>query len=328
MLGTLGMIRPLCALSECFNLIRTERPIRLFGVDFPNHVGLAAGMDKNATFWRALGALGFGHVEVGTITFHGQPGNPKPRVFRYPEQEAIINRMGFNNDGAEKVAARIRRQKGSKQWKTPLGINIGKSKITPLEGAAQDYIGSFNLLAEYADFITLNISSPNTPGLRDLQKKEHLYDLLSAIMENNKHWAKRKERNPVPILLKVAPDLSFPELDNALEVLLSLDYAGIVATNTTISRPSPFSSDSETGGLSGAPVDELSTRMINYISRRTEGRFPIIGVGGIMDEASAGRKMDAGASLVQLYTGFVYGGPFFPKNIAFSLKRHSDKWLY
>lgn len=325
-LAGLGYIRPMCKALELYNLIRTEKPINVFGVNFPNHVGLAAGMDKNATFWRTLAGLGFGHFEVGTVTFHGQPGNPKPRAFRFPEQEAIINRMGFNNAGAEKIAKRIKRQRGAKTLVSPLGINIGKSKVTSLEEAAQDYIGSFNLLADYADFITLNVSSPNTPGLRELQKKEHLRDLLKAIMDNNYNWAAQRNRSPMPILLKVAPDLSFPEIDNALEVLLDLKYAGIVATNTTISRPAPFSAESEVGGLSGAPIDDLSTKIINYISKATEGKFPIIGVGGIMDEASAGRKMDAGASLVQLYTGFIYNGPFFAKKIAFALKRHSDAW--
>lgn len=317
-----------CRLLESRNLrpAQTE-PIRLFGLDFPNRVGLAAGMDKNAACWPAAAAFGFGHVEIGTVTYHRQPGNPRPRVFRYPEQEAVINRMGFNNEGAQFVADRLAKQNKGRKRRIPLGINIGKSKKTSIEEAADDYLQSFNLLAEYADYFTINVSSPNTPDLRKLQGSEHLPTLLKVLSDANDSRSERLRVKRLPILLKIAPDLSFREIDTILETILELGYDGIIATNTTLARPGPFADVDQAGGLSGRPVDRMSTDVIRYISRSTEGKLPIIGVGGIVDEKSAGDKIAAGASLVQIYTGFIYRGPLFPRDVARALAHGHRKWV-
>ncbi|HEY8993578.1 MAG TPA: quinone-dependent dihydroorotate dehydrogenase [Lacunisphaera sp.] len=319
-LALLGRVRPLCALLERVHRLppHLHRPVECFGLKFPNAVGLAAGFDKNGHAWPAAAALGFGHVEIGTVTFQAQPGNPKPRAFRYPPQQAVINRMGFNNDGAAALAARLAKLPGPGQRTIPLGVNLGKSKVTPLEGALEDYLGSFRLLADHADYVVVNVSSPNTPGLRELQDASWLKPLLAALVDENKvRAAAGKPRRPV--LLKIAPDLSYPQIDAALDVIADLGLDGIIATNTTLARPGPFATVNEAGGLSGAPVRRRSTEIINYISRTTNGRLPIIGVGGIMDEESAGEKMDAGATLVQLYTGMIYRGPFFAAEVARAL---------
>ncbi|HEY4300036.1 MAG TPA: quinone-dependent dihydroorotate dehydrogenase [Candidatus Didemnitutus sp.] len=291
------------------------KPVECFGLKFPNAVGLAAGFDKNGRAWPAAAALGFGHVEIGTVTFHGQPGNPRPRAFRFPEQRAVINRMGFNNEGAAAVAARLRRQPPPGRRRIPVGINLGKSKVTPLEQATEDYVGSFRLLADHADYIVVNVSSPNTPGLRDLQDAAWLRPLLAALVAENRTRVDA-DRPRRPILLKVAPDLTFSQIDAALGVIADLRLDGIIATNTTLARPGALASANESGGLSGAPLSRRSTEIISYISRTTNGRLPIIGVGGIMDEASAGEKIDAGATLIQLYTGLIYRGPFFAAEVA------------
>ena len=326
-LDGLGRIKPLCRLMEAINLVRPEEPIELFGVRFPNAVGLAAGMDKNGRFYRAGPALGFGHVEIGTITHLQQPGNERPRVFRYPEAGAIINRMGFNNDGAEAVAARLKATLSKYKSRIPLGINIGKSKIVPLDQAVPDYLASFNLLAEYADYITINISSPNTKDLRELQKEAYLDTLLGELAKTNRKRARKLGTAPTPVLLKIAPDLGYREIDHVLECLSRWSYAGIVATNTTISRPGEFSNVREMGGLSGTPLHSRSVEVVNYISRITSGKLPIIGVGGIDDPRTAGEMMDAGASLVQLYTGMVYRGPFIAKTIAKALAPRPSSWM-
>lgn len=325
-MAVLGRLRPVCAALERWSQLPPSlfRPVECLGLRFPNAVGLAAGFDKNGAAWPAAAALGFGHVEIGTVTLHAQPGNPRPRLFRYPPEEAVINRMGFNNEGAAAVAARLARQAGPGQRLIPLGINLGKSKVTPLDQAVEDYVGSFRLLADHADYLVVNVSSPNTPGLRELQDAAWLRPLLgSLVAENRRRQSAGKARRP--LLLKIAPDLTFPQVDAVLGVIASLGLDGIIATNTTLARPGPFAQVSEAGGLSGAPVRQRSTEIINYISRATAGRLPIIGVGGIMDEATAGEKMDAGATLVQVYTGMIYRGPFMARELARGLSRR-QRW--
>ncbi|HYC70600.1 MAG TPA: quinone-dependent dihydroorotate dehydrogenase [Opitutaceae bacterium] len=316
MLARLGGVRPLCAaLERASQLPPGHRPVECLGLKFPNVVGLAAGFDKNGRAWPAAAALGFGHVEIGTVTLQAQPGNPKPRLFRYPPEEAVINRMGFNNEGAAAVAARLARLPGPGARRIPLGVNLGKTKVTPLEQATEDYLGSFRLLADHADYVVVNVSSPNTPGLRELQDAAWLKPLLAALVgENRARVAAGRPRRP--LLLKIAPDLSFPQIDAALGVIAELGLDGIIATNTTLARPGSFAAVNEAGGLSGIPVRRRSTEIINYIARATNGRLPIIGVGGISDAASAAEKLDAGASLVQVYTGMIFRGPFLARDLA------------
>jgi len=319
-LALLGRVRPACALLERLHQLPARRypPVECFGLKFPNAVGLAAGFDKNGIAWPAAAALGFGHVEIGTVTQHGQPGNSKPRAFRYPAQQAVINRMGFNNHGAAALAARLARYPGPGARRIPLGINLGKTKATPLDHATEDYLGSFRLLADHADYLVVNVSSPNTPGLRELQDAAWLKPLLAALVDENKaRVVAGKPRRP--LLLKIAPDLGFPQIDDVLKVIFELGLDGIIATNTTLARPGYFAAVNEAGGLSGAPLRQRATEIINYIARATEGRLPIIGVGGIMDEESAGEKLDAGATLVQVYTGLIYRGPFFAAELARAL---------
>jgi len=319
-LAGLGRLRPLCALLERVHRLdpALHHPVEAFGLKFPNAVGLAAGFDKNGRAWPAAAALGFGHVEIGTVTFHAQPGNPRPRAFRYPAEQAVINRMGFNNAGAAALAAHLAKFTGPRS--IPLGINLGKSKVTSLDQATEDYLGSFRLLADHGDYIAVNVSSPNTPGLRELQDSAWLKPLLAALVAENKaRVGAGKPRRP--LLLKIAPDLSFPQIDGALQVIADLGLDGIIATNTTLARPGFFATMNEAGGLSGAPVRRRATEIINYIARSTNGRLPIIGVGGIMDEEAAGEKLDAGATLVQLYTGLIYRGPFFAAEVARALSQ-------
>jgi len=319
-LGLLGRVQPLCAVMErAYQLPSAlHRPVECCGLKFPNAVGLGAGFDKNGFAWPAAAALGFGHVEIGTVTLHAQPGNPEPRAFRYPAEQAVINRMGFNNLGAVALAARLARLPGPGRRSIPLGINLGKSKVTALEAATEDYLGSFRLLADHADYLAVNVSSPNTPGLRELQDAAWLQPLLAALVaENQARVAAGKPRRP--LLLKIAPDLNFPQIDAVLGVIDELKLDGIIATNTTLARPGALSSVAEAGGLSGRPLRRRATEIINYIARATHGRLPIIGVGGIMDEESAGEKLDAGATLVQLYTGLIYRGPLFASELALAL---------
>jgi dihydroorotate dehydrogenase len=292
------------------------RQIEAFGLTFPNPVGLAAGFDKNARAWPAAAALGFGHVEIGTITAFAQPGNPKPRVIRYPEYEAVINRMGFNNEGSEAVAARLARQPGAGARRIPLGVNLGKSKVTDLEKAAGDYLISFKRLADHADYVALNVSSPNTPNLRQLQDESRLRELLGAVTSANRARGAEPGKRRVPILLKIAPDLTWPQIDAVLGVIAEFGLDGIIATNTTLARPGCFAGVNEAGGLSGAPLRRRSTEIVGYISQATSGRLPIIGVGGILDVEGAAEKLDAGATLVQVYTGMIYRGPFFAAELA------------
>ena len=317
----LGRITPVCRMLEAQVRLSPGqfRPIEAFGLRFPNAVGLSAGFDKNASAWPAAAALGFGHVEIGTVTGLAQPGNPRPRVFRYPAQEAVINRMGFNNQGSEAVAKRLSRYPGPGQRRIPLGVNLGKSKVADIDHAAEDYLASFARLADHADYVVLNVSSPNTPNLRQLQDESRLRELLSAVSGANAERAARPGKVRVPVLLKISPDLGFSQIDSVLSVIFEYGLDGIVATNTTLARPGVFSKVSETGGLSGAPLRRRSTEIIGYISRATQGRLPIIGVGGITDQASAAEKLDAGATLVQVYSGMIYRGPFFGATLAHAL---------
>jgi dihydroorotate dehydrogenase len=314
----------LCRVMQSCNQHTKGRPIRLFGLDFPNAVGLAAGMDKNGQFWRAAGALGFGHVEVGTITRTSQPGNPRPRVFRFPNEEALINRMGFNNDGAETVANRLKAAGAHRRRPVPLGINIGKSKSARLEAAAEDYLSSFNALAEFADYFVVNVSSPNTPELRQLQGHDYLPDLLGALRSANLSRAKKLGKPPIPFLVKISPDLSYSQVDSDI---IAREFDGVIATNSSVARHGAFKNVDEPGGLSGPPIHQNSVQMVNYIYRATSGQLPIIGVGGINDAAAAGRMVDAGASLVQLYTGMIFRGPFFPRQVARALAAVHEEWV-
>lgn len=326
-LDYLGRLGPLCRIMEGFNMVRSDNPVEAFGLQFPNAVGLAAGMDKNGRFWRAAPALGFGHVEIGTITFQEQPGNERPRVFRYPEDGAIINRMGFNNEGAEKVAARLKASLGKKKSRIPLGVNIGKSRVVPLDQAVPDYLGSFGMLVEYADYMTINVSSPNTRDLRKLQETEHLDTLLGELCKANRSRARKLGIKETPLLLKIAPDLSFRDIDTVLECIERWQISGVVATNTTLDRPGRMGRAKETGGLSGPPLHAKAIQIVNYISRTTSGKLPIIGVGGIDSPESAGAMVDNGATLVQLYTGMVYRGPFIGKPLARALAPRQSTWV-
>jgi len=320
-LALLSSAPPLCRILEaCTRLSPSKaRPIEAFGLSFPNAVGLAAGFDKNAKVWPAAAALGFGHVEIGTVTARPQPGNPRPRIVRYPAQRAVINRLGFNNDGATAVAARLSRRAGPGRRRIPLGVNIGKSKAVDLDQAVQDYLASYMRLADWADYLVVNVSSPNTPGLRELQDEDRLRELLGALAAESRTHASLPGRSRVPMLLKISPDLDFRQIDVVLQAISDFGFDGIVATNTTTARPGLFSGVDEIGGLSGAPLNRRSTEIISYIARSTAGRLPIIGSGGITDPASAGEKMDAGATLVQIYTGMIYGGPFFAREVARAL---------
>jgi len=279
----------------------SPKPKALFGLNFPNPVGLAAGLDKNGVAIPAWAALGFGFIEVGTVTAKAQPGNPKPRIFRLPEQQALINRLGFNNDGADMIAERLRRLRRSGRWPAvPVGINIGKSRATPLEQATDDYLYSFRLLRDFADYIALNVSSPNTPGLRELQEPQRLSKLLQAI-------GREPEAGTKPILVKLSPDLSPTELEAILAACEENAVAGIIATNTTLDHSSIPPALDEEGGLSGAPLCEKTTALLRQIVGKST--IPVIASGGIFDAESAQEKFQAGAHLIQLYTGFVYRGP-------------------
>ncbi len=297
-------------------------PVDAFGLRFPNPVGLAAGMDKFAAALPVWSRMGFGFCELGGVTRHAQPGNPAPRMFRAPSAGAIINRMGFNNPGAEAFAQTMADWKKGGRWPNhPVGINLGKSKITPLEKAPEDYADSFRRLRELADFFVINVSSPNTPGLRQLQDKAALEEILAAIGDVQKDGGRQ-----TPILIKVAPDLTLEALDEILELAVARQISGIVATNTTIERPETADAlekrtYAETGGLSGKPLRQRSTGIIRHIFRQTGNRLPIIGVGGIFNADDAWEKIAAGATLVQIYTGLVYEGPGLPKCIVTGLLR-------
>lgn len=283
------------------------RPVKVFGLHFQNPVGLAAGYDKDGLGWRGLACLGFGHIEIGTVTPKPQPGNPRPRLFRLPEQRALINRMGFPGKGSQFVSRQLQ---GSRPPGLVLGVNLGKNKATPLEEASRDYLLLYEVFAPLADYLVINVSSPNTEGLRRLQARENLEQLLGTLAdERQKQQSKIKRR--IPILVKLAPDLAPEELEDSLTAISSTGMDGVIATNTTTSREGlpPVVLSNEIGGLSGEPLRARSTQIIRQISRLTGGSLPIIGVGGISNVAGVQEKLDAGAALVQIYTGMVYEGP-------------------
>jgi dihydroorotate dehydrogenase len=303
---TIALLRGASRVDPALRALSTfqpaPKPKTVFGVNFPNPIGLAAGLDKNGVALPAWAAMGFGFVEIGTVTAKAQPGNPKPRIFRFPEQQALINRLGFNNDGADAIANRLRRLRESGRWprNCRVGINIGKSRVTPLAEATDDYLYSFRLLRDFADYIALNVSSPNTPGLRELQVPAALSQLLRAIRNEN-------ESNARPILVKIAPDLSSDELEGIIATCEQSEVAGIIATNTTLDHSSIPPTRDQAGGLSGAPLLEKSTALVRSVVAKS--KIPVIACGGISDAESAREKFEAGAQLLQVYTGYIYRGP-------------------
>jgi dihydroorotate dehydrogenase len=302
-------------LKSFFAASHSGRSVQAFGLTFPNPVGLAAGYDKEGQALTGLTSLGFGHLEIGTITPRPQPGNPAPRIFRIPEEQAVINRMGFPNQGAEVVAARLTQKRPG----FVLGINLGKNKTTPLEEAYLDYQSLIRTFAPLADYLAINISSPNTPNLRQLQSRTALQNLLAEIAVQRQELLSTLHK-PLPILVKLAPDLTWPEIDDVLQAIQDHGMDGVIATNTTTSREALKSRlGEEAGGLSGLPLKERSTEVIRYIYQVTNGRLPIIGVGGIMTPRDAQEKLDAGACLIQLYTGMIFSGPGLVKEVLNSL---------
>jgi dihydroorotate dehydrogenase len=296
---------------------------QLWGLRFPNPVGLAAGFDKNGRLPHVWAALGFGFAELGTVTAQGQPGNPLPRLFRLPAERALLNRLGFNNAGAAAVGHDLRRRLAHRRAAIPLGLNLGKSRATPLEGALDDYRTSLAALFDCADYVVINVSSPNTPGLRDLQAEAQLAPLLEAVQAESQRLANERRTAPRPLLVKVAPDLSDDALRAVVDVTTGTGIAGLIATNTTVDRsvlPPAHPLAGEAGGLSGAPLRERSTAVIRRLYRLSGGRLPLIGVGGIFSPEDAYAKIRAGASLVQVYTGFVYEGPGLPRRTCSGLK--------
>lgn len=289
-----------------------DKPLNVMGIDFPNALGLAAGLDKNGECIDAFAAMGFGFVEVGTVTPRPQPGNDKPRIFRLPEANAVINRMGFNNKGVDYLVSQVR----SAKYKGVLGINIGKNKDTPEESAKDDYIHCMRKVYDFATYITVNISSPNTPGLRSLQYGDALNELLSALKAEQEQLAKQYDKY-VPIAVKIAPDLNEEEIQSIAKSLIDNKIDGVIATNTTLSREGVEGLEygNEQGGLSGTPVKDKSTTVIRILAKALDNKLPIIGVGGISSSSDANEKLRAGASLVQVYTGFIYQGPPLVKEI-------------
>ncbi len=312
-----GPIKSLIRKGFCFEATDLEKTV--FGLNFSNPVGLGAGFDKNALYLNELEALGFGFVEIGTVTPKAQPGNDKPRLFRLPKDKALINRMGFNNDGVEIIKNRLVNWNNSK-LQTPnskliIGGNIGKNKVTPNEDAWKDYNICFTELFDCVDYFVVNVSSPNTPGLRELQEKDSLKKILSELQNINAAQSKQK-----PLLLKIAPDLTQEQLDDIVDLSFEVQLSGLVATNTTINRQQLQTPNSKlqtigAGGLSGLPVKQRATEVVQYLSTQTSGKIPIIASGGIFTGADAKEKLDAGAALVQVWTGFVYEGPAIVKNI-------------
>ncbi|MBW2937596.1 quinone-dependent dihydroorotate dehydrogenase [Aureisphaera sp. CAU 1614] len=291
---------------NCYNVKNKKLERELFGLTFPNPVGLAAGFDKDAKLYKELSNFGFGFIEIGTVTPKPQDGNPKKRLFRLKSDSAIINRMGFNNGGVAAAVEKLKKNKG-----VLIGGNIGKNKVTPNEEAVNDYLICFESLFHYVDYFVVNVSSPNTPNLRALQDKEPLTNLLNTLKTENS-----KKDNPKPILLKIAPDLTNSQLMDIIDIVAETKIDGVIATNTTISREGLTSENKkEVGGLSGKPLGKKATEVIRFLSEKSNNAFPIIGVGGIHTVEDAMEKLDAGASLIQLYTGFIYEGPVLVKKI-------------
>lgn len=318
----MGALAFICKIPGLKSVLRNTFEVKspalhrnFLGLDFKNPVGLAAGFDKNARWIDELDVLGFGFIEIGTVTPKAQEGNPKPRLFRLKPDEALINRMGFNNGGVKEVVENLKKRNSD----IIVGGNIGKNKLTENEDALSDYLIAFKGLVDYVDYFVVNVSSPNTPGLRDLQEKEPLKKILSALqIENQKHQK--------PVLLKIAPDLSNSQLDDIVEIVTETKISGVIATNTTLSReglktPKTKIEEIGAGGLSGKPLRKRSTEVIRYLSEKSQGRFGIIGAGGIYNAEDANEKLQAGASLIQVYSGFVYEGPAIAKNINNKLKK-------
>ncbi len=318
--ASMNVLRIICKIGFLKNwIVASYKPqggssYHLFNIQFPNRVGLGAGFDKNSKYLNELEALGFGFVEIGTVTPLPQSGNDKPRLFRLPKDKALINRMGFNNDGVEVVADRLRKWK-VKNSKLVIGGNIGKNKITPNEDAWKDYETCFLALHELVDYFVVNVSSPNTPGLRELQEKDSLRKILTTLQSQ-----KLKIKSQKPILLKIAPDLTIEQINDVIDLALEIKLDGLVATNTTIDRSALQTPDSQlttigAGGLSGSPLKQRSTEIVQYIHEKTNGQIPLIASGGIFTGEDAKEKIDAGASLIQVWTGFIYEGPGIVKNI-------------
>lgn len=299
-------------LADTYSATDPRLEVEAFGVSFQNPVGVAAGFDKNAQIPRALACLGFGHIEIGGITADAQPGNDRPRLFRLPADRAIINRMGFNNHGADRIAERL---VNTALPEIPIGVNIGKSKQTPLDEAPDDYAYTYDKVAAHGDYFVINVSSPNTPGLRSLQEKEPLADIISTL----------QSRGASPLLVKISPDLATPAVDETIDLIDEFELDGIIATNTTVARPDSLQDENktETGGLSGKPLEARSTKLIKYIAKHSQQ--PIIGVGGVFTAEDAYEKIKAGASLVQLYTGLVYQGPGIARDINHGLGTYLDE---
>jgi dihydroorotate dehydrogenase len=305
-----------CGLIGWLRQVVPALPVTVFGLQFPNPVGLAAGLDKNADYLAALGALGFGFIEVGTVTPRPQAGNPQPRLFRLPAERAIINRMGFNNKGVDHMVTQLARR----QYRGILGVNIGKNLTTKVENAADDYLHCLRKVYAYADYIVVNLSSPNTPGLRSLQFGEQLESLLTTLQAEQQLLAQQQQRQ-VPLLLKIAPDLTQDEITSIAATVCKVGIAGVIATNTTLSRTgveqSPLAT--EAGGLSGAPLAAASTGVLTQLTQALAGRLPVIGVGGIVEGRQAADKVAAGAALVQVYSGFIYRGPALIRDVVLAI---------
>ena len=315
-------LRVLSRFSPILSLLRnltqgTPKPVEAFGLQFPNAIGQAAGLDKDGMFPVASEALGFGHIEVGTVTPLPQPGNEKPRLFRFPNDSALVNRMGFNNFGAEALHHKISKSFPKSNRRVPLGVNLGKGKQTALEDALIDYCKGFDVLAADADYITINISSRNTPNLRKLQESEYLEPLLAGIKNHRLEWSKSNNIPSPPCLLKISPDESYKSLEAIVAKAVENSFDGLIACNTSITPPASMLSQSlPQGGISGKPIEKKSNDMIKFIGKLTNNKFPIIGSGGIYDYDSAQRKLDAGAVLLQIYTSFIYEGPTWPYRLA------------
>jgi dihydroorotate dehydrogenase len=317
--GALAPVR--AALKRAYGFTDPSLSLNVFGVSFPNPLGLAAGYDKDGSALAGLACLGFGHVELGTVTPRPQEGNPRPRVFRLVEDEALINRMGFPNAGAEALWRRLRR---SRPAGVRVGVNIGKGAATPLERAAEDYLEAARLFYEVCDYLAVNVSSPNTLGLRRLQARDHLEALLHSLTEERRRWAKGAGNRP-PILVKLAPDLGDDELEDAIGAIVGSGAEGVIVTNTTLERGGLRSARAaEAGGLSGRPLRARSTEVIRRVAAVSGGRLPVVGVGGVFDAADAREKLEAGAVLVQVYTGLVYEGPGMVRRLLAGLSRGTD----
>ena len=302
--------------------------VNVFGLSFPNQLGLAAGMDKSARFPKTSASLGFGHVEIGTVTPKNQSGNTKPRLFRYPKYNALVNRMGFNNDGVDVIIKRINKFYPKGNRIVPLGINIGKSRQTEISDAHEDYIYCLRKSHGEADYITINISSPNTKNLRELHKDSYIKPLLKNLVSVNQELAKQYKSSPVPLLLKISPDENFITIENIVCLAKELGFSGVIAANTSAERQHNNTVESfEQGGLSGEPLETKSNNLIKFISKVTNYDFPIIGVGGIGSTDAAIKKLDSGATLLQIYTSLVYEGPFFPSKLIHSLKHRKRNWV-